>query len=106
MNIELLRAIHKKPGMYFGDTPFPFTSFVALHAGYSLALHTHSLPGELVPQDFHRYVAEHFHHPTPDDTRGWMTHIRDHTSSEQEAFELLFRLLESYHQARRDHPAK
>jgi len=103
---EVLKAIHSKPGMYFGDGRLPFTSFVGFLTGYcigrdSVGKPEIGLPEHLVPLDFDAFVCRHFGIPHGRDTKNWMR-IREHTASEQEAFDLLFQLLEDYE---REHAA-
>jgi hypothetical protein len=98
---DVLKAIHSKPGMYFGDGRQPFTSFVAFVSGYNIgrkAAHQPQigLPDDLVPRDFDQFVCRHFGVIYGQDSKGWMTRIQERTASEQEAFDLLFHLLESY----------
>jgi len=101
---ETLEALHKKPGMYWGSGPHPFTSWIAFtfgHAiGYEIARRDGGTkPEELVPHDFRKFVTERFLHTLPAGGRGWMSFIREHTSSEQEAFDLFFQLREEYDRA-------
>jgi hypothetical protein len=97
----LLESIRTKPGLYWGDPEHPFTSLVAFLNGYALGYsEAGSLspipPGDLVPDDFHKFVTERFGRRFPDGGKGWMTFVREHTRSEAEAFELFFRLREEY----------
>jgi hypothetical protein len=87
---KLLDSVHRKPGLFWGDSEHPFTSLIAFISGVTVG------GGPvLAPADFHQFVAEHFSESSPS-AKGWMTFIRDHTTSEQEAFELFFRLLAEY----------
>lgn len=72
--------------MFWGPSEHPFTSLVAFVVG----VQTGGGP-ELVP-----------HGSISSLPKGWMTFIREHTTSEKEAFELFFRLREEYDQK---HPA-
>src|SRR5262245_48828345 len=51
----------------------------------------------LVAGEFHQFVAEHFGESWPSG-KGWMCFVRDHTSSEREAFDLFFGLMDEYDQ--------
>jgi hypothetical protein len=53
-----------------------------------------------VPDDFHKFVTERFGQQFPDGGKGWMTFISEHSSSEQEAFNLFFQIREEYDRAR------
>ena len=76
--------------MFWGSSEHPFTSLVAFLVG----VQTGGGP-ELVPDGFHGFVAGHFGERWPS-SKGWMSFIRDHTTSEKEAFELFFRLRDEY----------
>jgi hypothetical protein len=88
---DLLATLHRKPAMLWGNSEFPFTSLIAFISG----VHVGGGFPDLVPGDFHRFVAEHFGERWPSGG-GWMSFIREHTSSEAEAFEMFFRLREEY----------
>jgi len=87
---DLLASVHRKPALFWGNTEFPFTSLIAFVSG----VHVGGGP-ELVPGDFHRFVAEHFGESWPSG-KGWMSFIRERTSSEREAFDLFFQLRDEY----------
>jgi len=98
---ETLKSLHKKPALYWGGGEHPFTSWIAFTSGYQIGYDMARREGgirpeELVPHDFHKFVTEHFGHTFPAGGRGWMTFIREHTASEQEAFDLFFQLKEEY----------
>jgi hypothetical protein len=100
---EALNAFHKRPGMYWGGGDHPFTSWVVFAAGfqigYEMARREDGIkPQDLVPDDFHKFVTERFGQTFPAGGRGWMSFIREHTSSEQDAFDLFFQLREEYDQ--------
>jgi len=89
---KLLEAVHRRPGMFWGNSEYPFTSLIAFVMGVQVG----GGP-ELVPDDFHPFVAGHFGERWPS-PKGWMLFIREHAASEKEAFELFFRLREEYEQ--------
>jgi len=97
---EQLQAIQKRPAMYLGNTDHIFTSFLGFVAGYQVgyaaAQHGFMTFEQLVPADFSRFVTEYFGHTFPAGGKGWGTFISEHTASEQEAFEMFFRLREEY----------
>ncbi len=98
---SLLKAIHSKPGLYFGDGRLPFSAFVGFLAGYYIGRDVAhkpeiGLPEHLVPLDFDAFVCRRLNIMPGLDTKGWVTRIRECTASEQEAFDLLFQLLEAY----------
>ena len=107
MNVkETLDAVHKRPGLFWGRPDHPFTSWIAFLSGYQLGYEMARReegikPQELVPEDFHKFVTEHFGETFPAGGRGWMGFIREHTSSEQEAFDLFFKLREEYDRSHR-----
>jgi hypothetical protein len=97
-----LDIIRSRPALYFGSKDYPFTGLVAFLAGYAMG-HTHGkhgtktrTPEDFVPADFHRFVTEHFGQTFCRGCEGWHTLISEHTTSQQEAFEMFFRLLEEY----------
>ncbi|HEX7860209.1 MAG TPA: hypothetical protein VF773_07790 [Verrucomicrobiae bacterium] len=99
--VELLESMHKKPALYWGGGEHPFTSWIAFTSGYAIGYDMAKADGaitpeELVPRDFHRFVTERFGETFPAGGRGWMSFIREHTSSEQEAFDLFFKLRAEY----------
>jgi hypothetical protein len=101
---KLLEHIHKRPGLYWGGGDHPFTSLVAflvgIQVGYAQAMAKGGVRHEdLVPVEFHKFVTERFGQTFPAGGKGWMTFIREHTSSEQEAFDLFFKLREEYDRA-------
>ena len=101
---ETLETLHKKPALYWGGGEHPFTSWVAFTSGheigYDMARRDAGIrPEELVPHDFHKFVTERFGETFPAGGRGWMSSIREHTSSEQETFDLFFQLREEYDRA-------
>lgn len=70
-------------------------------AGHMMALREGAIqPSDLVPEDFNKFVTERFGETFPAGGRGWMSFIREHTSSEQEAFDLFFQLREEYDRAK------
>src|SRR5580765_2374390 len=103
---EFLASIQKRPGLYWGEPDHQFTSLVAFLNGYALGFGSARReapiqPSDLVPIDFNRFVTERFGRQFPDGGKGWMTFIREHTSSESEAFELFFRLRDEYDKAKK-----
>ena len=50
----------------------------------------------MIPDGFHKFVTGYFGRVYPDGGKGWQTFIREHTSTEQEAFELFFCLRDEY----------
>ncbi len=87
--------------MFWGGGDHPFTSLVAFLQGVRVGLlfaqpNAGLQPDALVPDGFHKFVTERFGRRYPDGGKGWMTFITVHTSSEQEAFELFFKLREEY----------
>ena len=101
---EELEAIRRRPQFYLpGEgTEHLFTRFVAFWAGYeaghSAAQHGFMTPAEFAPHGFHQFVADHFGCTLGG--HGWHTLIRKYTASEEEAFELFFRLREEYERKR------
>ncbi len=98
---EQLESIRRKPGLYWGGGEHPFTSLVAFLVGFecghaSAQRGSQIQPRELIPEDFHKFVTEHFGRAYPDGGKGWQTFIREHTSTEQEAFELFLHLRAKY----------
>jgi hypothetical protein len=63
--------------------------------GYSAARRGFMTPQEFVPPGFNQFVSEHFGRRWPN-AKGWRILIREHSPSEQEAFELFFTLREEY----------
>jgi len=95
-----LDSIRSRPGLYFGSSDYPFTSLVAFIAGYQMgytqAKHGSRTPEDFIPADFHRFVTEYFGHTFSRGCKGWHTLISEQTASQQEAFEMFFRLMEEY----------
>jgi hypothetical protein len=54
------------------------------------------LAKDLVPHDFHRFVTQRFGRQYPDVGKGWSSFIEENTKSEQEAFDLFFKLREEF----------
>jgi hypothetical protein len=87
---DLLEHVRRKPGMYWGQTEHPFTSLCAFVSGVQVG------GGPcLVPEGFAQFVAQRLRERWPTG-KGTMSFIRDHTASEQEAFEFFFQLLDEY----------
>jgi hypothetical protein len=99
---KLLEAIHKRPGMYFGNSSYPFTSldsFLASYqVGFAAAKNAQAKPEELVPDNFHKFVTERFGQRFPAGGKGWQIFIEENSSSQKEAFDLFFKLREEYDQ--------
>ena len=103
---QLLDLIHRKPTLIWGGGPYPFTSLIAFLMGYpngycasecrTKERHNGIHPDELLPADFHQFVTEWFGDKFPAGGRGWQCFIRENTSSEQEAFDLFFKLRAEY----------
>ena len=96
---KLLEGIRKRPAMYFGNTELRFTSLLGFIGGYQVgyaAAQNDSMPQHLIPDDFHRFVTEYFGQTFPAGGKGWSTFVSEQTKSEQEAFEMFFRLLDEY----------
>ena len=103
---EALECFRKRPALYWGDSDHPFTSWIAFtsgfQAGHMMALREGAIqPSDLVPEDFNEFVTERFGETFPAGGRGWMSFIREHTLSEQEAFDLFFQLREEYDRAKK-----
>jgi hypothetical protein len=81
--------------MFWGDRRHLFTSLVAFMAGYGCGCGARPTIDELLPSDFHDFVAKRLSVPDPG-TKGWSGLIAAHTRSEKEAFELFFRLRSEY----------
>ena len=95
--LALLDVIHRKPGMFWGPSDYPFTSLVAFlsghQCGFAAAQHGAELvPDGLITEGFAKFVTERFGRTYPDGGRGWQMIIREHTANEREAFELFFSL--------------
>jgi hypothetical protein len=95
-----LETMQSRPAMFWGSSEQPFTSLVAFLAGYKLGAGagpgsqiTH---GKLVPKDFSEFVAQRLAIGSAPGGKGWAALIREHTSSENEAFDLFFRLRREY----------
>lgn len=102
---EALEAFHKRPALYWGNSDHLFTSWIAFTCGFlagqATAFREGAIkPSDLVPEDFNKFVTERFGETFPAGGRGWMILIREHTSSEQEAFDLFFQLREEYDRAK------
>jgi hypothetical protein len=100
-NIETLFAeIHSKPAMFWGGGKHPFTSLVAFLAGYKMGSGTAPdspiTADKLIPHSFHDFVAHKMCATPTTGGKGWPTLIREATTSEEEAFELFFRLRAEY----------
>jgi hypothetical protein len=85
--------------MYLGRGTPLFSAFVGFVAGYASAQVYALRPGErpaeeLLPLWFREFVRHHFGVAAANDFRGWPELIREHTATEEEAFELLFTLIE------------
>ena len=100
---DILRAIRQRPALLLGDDPDArFTRLDAFILGYQTGFATArpdlatSEQPSLVTRDFTRFVTEHYGRSFPDSGRGWQTFIREHSRTEQEAFDLFFQLLEQY----------
>ena len=95
-----LNAIRQRPGFYMSGCDLPFTRLLAFCSGYdaghNAALRGFMSPEQFVPADFTKFVTEYFGATFPAGGRGWQTFITEHTTSEQEAFELFFQLREEY----------
>ena len=71
--------------------------FMGYRFGYGAVRQDGPIPfDELVPPDFHRFVTERYGRTYPDGGKGWQTFIEENTASEQEAFELFFKLREEF----------
>ena len=99
-----LKEIQKRPGMYFGDPEQRFTRLMAFMDGYSLGYQMGSRqdpgwPKDLAPgSGFDEFVCRKFGLEYGADTKGWTRRIRERASSEEEAFDLFFRLFDEYEQ--------
>ena len=98
---EQLESLHDRPGLYWGGSEHPFTSLIAFlvgfQCGHGVAQQAIQIqPHELIPDGFNKFVTEYFGRIYPDGGKGWQTFIREHTSTEQEAFELFFHLRDEY----------
>lgn len=100
---ELLRAIHKRPGMYWGGGDHPFTSLIAFLAGFHFG-HANGTaeggvsPVDLIPTDFSRFVAERLCGRPIGGAESWMSLLSEHCGSEAQAFETFFELRQAYTQ--------
>ena len=102
---EALELFHNRPGMYWGDSRYLFTSWIAFMSGYQMGYDMAQRkdgirPEDFVPEDFHKFVTERFGETFPAGGRGWMSFIRENTSSEKEAFDLFFQLRGEYERAK------
>src|SRR5690349_19633102 len=96
---EILEHVHRKSGMYWGQTEHPFTALCAFMSGVRIG------GGPcLVPEGFAPFVAQRLGETWPTG-KSSMSFIRDHTASEQEAFELFFQLLHEYEKQSLNRPA-
>jgi hypothetical protein len=97
-SVEFLRALQKRPTMFFGTADRPFSSVLAFIAGVQIG------PGladrDFVPEGFHRFVIERFG-GDPHGAKGWMTFVREYSKTEEEALDLFIRLREEF-EARRN----
>ena len=100
--LDVLHEIVKRPGLYWGDSDNHFHSLIAFFSGYQLARGGDSDPRDdspldhAIPEDFHRFVTEHFGHRFPYGGYGWMTFIEENTSSDRESLELFMDLRTLY----------
>jgi hypothetical protein len=95
-----LAAIRQRPAFYLGGQDLLFTRLLAFWAGYAggynAAKRGFMSSEQFVPADFTKFVTEYFGRKFPDGGSGWQTFIAENSKSEQEAFELFFRLREEY----------
>jgi hypothetical protein len=99
---KTLEAIRRRPGMYLGSHNRHFTCLDGFLGGYQVGFAAakcgNEEPQNLVPHDFHKFVTEKFGERFPAGGRGFQWFIEQNTSSEREAFDLFFALLEEYDQ--------
>jgi hypothetical protein len=98
---ELLASVRKRPGVYFGNGDQRFANLLGFLQGHSCGFVAAGGAAQdprsmLTPIDFHRFVTEYYGLNFPDGGRGWQTFVYEHSVSEQEAFELFFKLIEEY----------
>ena len=92
---EQLQAIRHR----LSKEEHPFTCLHAFwcgyQSGYAAATHGFMRPEYISPAGFHQFVSERLGRACPN-AKGWPILLREKTASEQEAFELFFRLREEY----------
>jgi hypothetical protein len=103
---EFLTQVQKRPGLYFGNSEQPFIKLLAFMDGYSVGYEKaqsgdSSWPKTFVSAEFGQFVCQQMGIQHATDTRGWRTIIRECSSSEQEAFNLFFRLVEEYEKSQK-----
>ena len=63
--------------MFWGGGDHPFTSLVAFVSGFQNGAWESGAEGrDLVPEDFHRFVTEHFGEQFPAELGGAQQHLR------------------------------
>jgi hypothetical protein len=99
---KMLEAIRARPGMYLGRHNGHFTCLEGFIGGFQCSFaaskYGHEEAGELVPHDFHKFVTEKFGERFPAGGKGYQWFIEQNASSEKEAFDLFFALLDEYDQ--------
>ena len=110
-NVELrvLRAIRRRPSMYWGNRPSHFDALIGFIEGFSCGVWATRDPESvsrvksLVPEGFHEFVWRRVG-KGPMGARGWQWAIRNATQSDKEAFELFFELREAFELERPKEP--
>ena len=93
---EMFESFRRRPAMFTGE--YSLKSLGTYLDGYRFAMEMHGLLDRsdpfLIPYEFHDWVAYRLHFY--ESTSGWVNMIRDRTSSEQEAIERFFGLLDEF----------
>ena len=99
-SLEMIEYMVDRPAMYWGDSDNHFHSFIAFLAGYQFGLqkkpNAAGCRQQLVPDDFHRFVTEHYGFEYPYGGYGWMTFIEERADSDHEALQLFLELRRLY----------
>lgn len=100
--IEALEAIIKRPALYMGNCDNYFQSFVAFIHGYQMArpMSESARPDfpldKAIPDDFHKFVTEHYGYEYPYGGFGWMSLIETKEKSDQERLGAFLKLRKLY----------
>lgn len=96
---HLLDVIRERPALYLGE--HSITGLWHFLGGYHAALHVYEIETvDLLPRDFHEWVAYRLHYY--ESTGGWRRMILDRVPDESAALERFYELLDD-HRARKPH---
>lgn len=95
---DVLRAMQKRPGMYFGRSESPFSVILAFITGVEVG------PGlartDFTPVEFRRFVVEKYGYSFLASGKGGETIVRENSKGEEDALELFIRLREEFEASR------